>query len=85
MRRMPLKLFPAENIVIDERSNDDGDGDESRNNEMSVELARQRGEIRRLQKTVDDQSKLLQEISHQLKQTSRLLGTDGCSVQETTL
>ena len=70
MRRIPLKLFPAENIVTDERSNDDGDGDETRNNEMSVELARQRGEIRRLQKTVDNQSKLLQEISHQLKQTS---------------
>ena len=85
MRRMPLKLFPAENIVTDERSNDDGDGDETRNNEMSVEVARQRGEIRRLQKTVDNQSKLLQEISQQLKQTLRLLGTDGCSVQQTTL
>lgn len=85
MRRMPLKLFATENIVTDERGNDDGDEDEGRDNEMAVELAKQRGEIRRLQKTVDDQSKLLQEISHQLKQTSRLLGTDGCSVQETTL
>ena len=82
---MELKLFPTKNIVTDERSNDDGEEDEGRNNEMSLELAKQRGQIRNLQKTVEDQSRLLQEISHQLKQTVRLLGTAEGSVQETTL
>ena len=85
MRRMQLKLFPTENIVTDERNNDDGEEDEERNKELSVELAKQRGQIRRLQKTVEDQSRLLQEISHQLKQTARLLATTEGSVQETTL
>lgn len=85
MRRIQLKLFPTKNIVTDESSDDEGEEDEERNNEMSIELAKQRGQIRRLQKTVDDQSRLLQEISHQLKQTARLLGTAEGSVQETTL
>lgn len=85
MRRIQLKLFPTKNIVTDESSDDEGEEDEERNNEMSIELAKQRGQIRRLQKTVDDQSRLLQEISHQLKQTARLLGTVEGSVQETTL
>ena len=84
MRRMQLKLFPTKNIVTDERSDDDSEEDKCRN-EMSIELAKQRGQIRRLQKTVDDQSRLLQEISRHLKQTARLLGTAEGSVQETTI
>ena len=82
---MQLKLFPTKNVVTDERDNDDGEEDEGRDNEISVQLAKQRGQIRRLQKTVEDQSRLLQEISHQLKQTARLLATSEGSVQETTL
>ena len=85
MRRVQLKLFPTENIVSDERNNDDGEVDVDRNSEMSVELAKQRDQIRCLQKTVDDQSRLLHEISHQLKQTARLLVTAEGTVQETTL
>ena len=82
---MQLKLFPTKNVVTDERDSDDGEEDEGRDNEISVQLAKQRGQIRRLQKTVEDQSRLLQEISHQLKQTARLLDTTEGSVQETTL
>ena len=82
---MQLKLFPTKNVVTDERDSDDGEEDEGRDNEISVQLAKQRGQIRRLQKTVEDQSRLLQEISHQLKQTARLLATSEGSVQETTL
>ena len=85
MRRMQLKLFPTENILTDERENDDDGEEEDRNKELSVELAKQRGQISRLQKTVEDQSRLLQEISHQLKQTARLLAPTEGSVQETTL
>lgn len=82
MRRM---LFPTKSIVTDEHDNHDGEENDDRNNEISDELAKQRGQIRRLQKTVEDQSRLLQEISHQLKQTARLLATTEGSVQETTL
>ena len=82
---MQLKLFPTKNVVTDERDNDDGEEDEGRDNEISVQLAKQRGQIRRLQKTVEDQSRLLQEISHQLKQTARLLDTTEGSVQETNI
>ena len=82
---MQRKLFPIKNVVTDERDSDDGEEDEGRDNEISVQLAKQRGQIRRLQKTVEDQSRLLQEISHQLKQTARLLATSEGSVQETTL
>ena len=82
---MQLKLFPTKNVVTDERDSDDGEEDEGRDNEISVQLAKQRGQIRRLQKTVEDQSRLLQEISHQLKQTARLLDTTEGSVQETNI
>ena len=82
---MQLKLFPTKNVVTDERDSDDGEEDEGRDNEISVQLAKQRGQIRRLQKTVEDQSRLLQEISHQLKQTARLLATSEGSVQETNI
>ena len=84
IRRMQLKLFPTKSIVTDERDDDDGE-EKGRDHEISVELAKQQGQIRRLQKTVEDQSRLLQEISHQLKQTARLLATAEGSVQETTL
>ena len=85
MRRMQLKLFPEKNIVPDERDNDDGAEDQGRDNDISVELSEQRGQIRHLQKTIENQSRLLHEISHQLKQTARLLATTECSVQETSL
>jgi len=82
---MQLKLFPTKTIATDERSDDDGEEDEGRNNEISIELAKQRGQIKRLQKTVHDQYRLLQEISCQLKKSPRLQGTAEGSAQETTI
>ena len=51
---------------------------------VEAEVAKQREHIKRLQSTVEDQSRLLQEISHQLKVGARQWDTTDSSAQDET-
>ena len=82
MYRLNLKLFPIADVAAGRNKSDDDEEDEHRNDKVSEEVARQREQIRFLQKTVEDQTRLLQEISHQLKQTAGPVDTGGSSAQE---
>ena len=83
MYRLNQKLFNPD--VGTDGSKSDDVGDDMHCNNVSAEVARQREQIRFLQKTVEDQSRLLQEISHQLKEAARPLDTGRSSVQESYL
>jgi len=72
---MTVNLFPKEGSLTDGGSSDDIAEDEPTGYKLSVEVAKQREQIVRLQNAVEDQSRLLQEICHQLKQTARPLDT----------
>lgn len=80
-----LKLFPAADIATDRNNSGDVKDDEGGKNEVSLEIAKQREQIRFLRKTVEDQSRLLQEISHRLKEAARPVDTARSSVEETYL
>ncbi|KAL9979953.1 hypothetical protein ACROYT_G008476 [Oculina patagonica] len=80
-----MKLFLAADISTDRNNSDDVEEDEAGKNNVSLEIAKQQEQIRFLQKTVEDQSRLLQKISHQLEQAARPVDTTGSSVHETTL
>ena len=76
---------PAVDIATEGTNSNDVADDEHRNNNVSAEVARQQEQIRFLQKTVEDQSRLLQEISHQLKEAAGPVDTSRGSFQETYL
>lgn len=80
-----MKLFLTADISTDRNTGDDVVEDERGKNNVSLEVAKQREQIRFLQKTVEDQSRLLQKISHQLKQAAQPVDTTASSVQETNL
>ena len=52
---------------MEENNVDDAKEGESEDSEVITEVARQRDQIRLLQNAVEDQSRILREISHQLK------------------
>ena len=73
--RMNKMLFPTSDILTEGGNSDDVEEDERGKNNVSAEVAKQREQIKFLQKTVEDQSRLLQEISRQLKQAARPVDT----------
>ncbi|KAJ7387698.1 Transient receptor putative cation channel sub A member 1 [Desmophyllum pertusum] len=73
--RMNKMLFPTSDILKEGGNSDDVEEDERGKNNVSAEVAKQREQIKFLQKTVEDQSRLLQEISRQLKQAARPVDT----------
>ena len=71
MFRMNVRLFSMVDILVNGNNGSNVEEDES-TNKVSMEIAKQREQINFLQKSVEEQSRLLQEISHQLKkQTAR--------------
>lgn len=75
---MTVDLFPkAANLT--EGGAEDVAEVERGESRVSAEVAKQREQIKRLQNAVEDQSRILQEISHQLKQTARPQGSSESS------
>ena len=62
----------------------DATDDEPTESKVSAEVAKQREHIKRLQSDMEDQSRLLQEISHQLKVGARQCDTTDSSAQDET-
>lgn len=64
---MDSNLFRKPDSFVEENNVDDAKEGESEDSEVIAEVARQRDQIRLLQNAVEDQSRILREISHQLK------------------
>ena len=64
---MDSNLFRKPDSFMEENNVDDSKEGESDDSEVIAEVARQRDQIRLLQNAVEDQSRILREISHQLK------------------
>ena len=64
---MDSNLFRKPDSFMEENNVDDAKEGESEDSEVIAEVARQRDQIRLLQNAVEDQSRILREISHQLK------------------
>ena len=64
---MDSNLFRKPDSFMEENNVDDAKEGESEDSEVIAEVARQRDQIRLLQNAVEDQSRILREILHQLK------------------
>ena len=68
------RLFPMLENFINGQKESEVEEDEG-TKKISMEITKQQEQIKFLQKTVEEQSRLLQEISHQLKQTAHSTAT----------
>lgn len=78
---MSVDLFPNSASSTDGGRNNDAEDDQPMESKVSSELSKQREQIKRLQNVVEDQSRLLQEIFHHLKQVERPVDTGKSSGQ----
>ena len=76
---MDSNLFRKPDSFMEENNVDDAKKGESEDSEVIAEVARQRDQIRLLQNAVEDQSRILREISHQLKKGWGRVITTECS------